>query len=190
MLKPLPPLQPGETVVFHQNPYYDEVLLFHGLRVPTAQDKYKRVEIEGKVYYELREKTNAFSFRQEVQAKLLAKKKSWWPYKEPLLLTIDVMGPTKVYNHTDLDNIAKGVCDALKTIVFEDDSQIIWLHLHKQLIDVQGVPDLMGMDIGIRRMADGELPEGIIYLFGNQKWNGESRLHSEYPSEKTFDIYE
>ncbi len=34
-------------------------------------------------------------------------------------------------NSIDLDNLAKPICDALKKLVYEDDRQIVELHLRK-----------------------------------------------------------
>lgn len=39
----------------------------------------------------------------------------------------------------DLDNIAKSVCDALNGVLYEDDSQIVSLHISKSYADKEGL---------------------------------------------------
>lgn len=46
------------------------------------------------------------------------------PHAGPVALTIEAYGTT-----SDLDNVAKGIQDALNGLVFEDDRQVVDLHI-------------------------------------------------------------
>lgn len=57
--------------------------------------------------------------------------------KKKKAMMIDKLVPH--LNKPDLDNIAKCVCDALNKVLYQDDSQIVSLHLSKSYSDIEGL---------------------------------------------------
>lgn len=53
------------------------------------------------------------------------------PGTAPVAVHLDFYLPTR--RRVELDNLSKGVLDALKTVVFDDDDQVVELHLRKKL---------------------------------------------------------
>lgn len=77
----------------------------------------------------------------------------------------------------DLDNLSKGVLDAIKTICFLDDSQITCLHLVKHVKEHPGV--------FVQVFEGGELPPGGYSTGGSGTNFRESRGKNEIKSDDT-----
>ena len=74
------------------------------------------------------------------------------PLTGDLVMTIVFVLPD--HHRRDLDNLSKAICDSLNGIVFDDDSQIVDLHLTKR-VDKQ-VP---GIVVTVETAADTKLVE-------------------------------
>lgn len=62
---------------------------------------------------------------------------AWQPYQGAVEVTLIFTLPTK--RRVDLDNLSKNVCDAMRGIVYADDSQIVHLCIRKQYSNPPGV---------------------------------------------------
>lgn len=111
--RPPKKLKPGETVTFAPNPYYDEVLAFADVIVPTSQDKYKLVDKEKDLYQRI-SKSNVKDFKDKIQERLLKKKKPWWPFKDEISMEITISGPKNYIETKDLDNFLKTIFDTFE----------------------------------------------------------------------------
>jgi len=139
-----PQLKPGETATFAMNPYYDEMLIFASIKVPTSQDFYKLVDEEEQLY-KLIKKPNVQQFKKEIKERLLKRKKPWWPHKRKLSLSVNVGGPKNYIELKDLDNYLKTLFDSIKGVVIEDDHQVTSV-----TIDKEENPFVSGFSIAIK----------------------------------------
>ena len=126
-----PKLKKGEIAIFQMNPYYDETLIFAGVKVPTSQDYYKLYDKKKQLYKRV-QKPNVQKFKKEIQARLLAKSKPWWPHKRKLSLFVNIGGPKNYIELKDLDNYLKTIFDTIKGVVIVDDHQITSVTIDKQ----------------------------------------------------------
>jgi len=74
------------------------------------------------------------------------------PIKDTVSMNVSFFMPT--HRRVDLDNLNKGTMDGMRGIVFDDDSQVIDLHLRKCY-----KPSDPGVIIFVSRMAEIELPD-------------------------------
>ena len=164
-----PKLKPGQTVTYGANPYYDEILIFVGIQVPTSQDFYKLIDHE-KQLYQLIQKPNLHAFRKEIRERLLNRKKSWWPHTKKLSMVVSIGGSKSYIELKDLDNYLKTVFDAIKGIVIEDDHQVTSVSVNKE-----ENPFVSGFTVAIRvNPVEGD----AVFYYGTnpEKWEEERHI--------------
>jgi Holliday junction resolvase RusA-like endonuclease len=167
-----PKLKAGQTVTYGANFYYDEILIFVGIQVPTSQDFYKLIDQE-KQLYKLIQKPNVNEFRNEIRERLLNMKKSWWPHTKKLSFVVSLGGPQIYIEFKDLDNYLKTVFDAIKGIVIEDDHQVTSVSVKKE-----ENPFVSGFTVAIRvNPVEGD----AVFYYGTdpEKWEEERHLKIE-----------
>lgn len=165
--RPPKKLKSGETAVFAPNPYYDDVLAFAELVVPTSQDKYKLIDKEKDLYQRV-SKSNVKDFKEKIQERLLKKKKPWWPFKDEISMVVSISGPKNYIETKDLDNFLKTVFDTLKGVVIADDHKIVSV-----TVDKDEMPFVSGLLIAIRSVkSDGD------YIYGQDpdRWEEDRQL--------------
>lgn len=165
--RPPKKLKPGEQAVYAPNPYYDDILAFAEVVVPTSQDKYKLIDKE-KQLYQLVSKTNVSDFKAKIQERLLSKKKPWWPFKDEISMVVTISGPKHYIETKDLDNFLKTIFDTLKGIVISDDHKITSV-----TVDKNEIPFVSGLLIAIRTEKNNE---GYIYGQDPEKWEEDRQL--------------
>ena len=111
------------------NPDFNEVIIFYGLQAISFRNRKK-----AKLLYD------------SVRPQLQRIDRNSWPYKQPIMFTIGITGPTKMYSRTDVDNMCKVILDAGNKIIYDDDRLINILIVQKQLWELP----LYGFQIGIR----------------------------------------
>ncbi len=164
-----PKLKAGKTTTFVANPYYDEILIFAGVKVPTSQEGYKLVDSKKQLYKRIK-KPNVKRFQSEIKGRLLKKKKPWWPHTEKLSLIVSVGGPKNYIEFSDLDNYLKTIFDAIKGVVIADDHQII-----EVTVDKEENQFVSGFIIAIKReLKSGE--EEFVYDPDNWQLEGKLKL--------------
>lgn len=111
------------------NPDFNEVLIFYGLQAISFRDRKKAKHLYDSVRSQL----------QRIQH-------DTWPYKKPIMVTIGIAGPAKIYSRRDVDNMCKVILDAGNNIIYDDDRLINILIVQKQLWELP----LYGFQIGVR----------------------------------------
>ena len=111
------------------NPDFNEVLIFYGLQAISFRDRNKAKHLYDTIRPQL----------QRVQ-------RDSWPYIKPIMFTIGIAGPTKMYSRRDVDNMCKVILDAGNKVIYDDDRLINILIVQKQLWELP----LYGFQIGIR----------------------------------------
>jgi Holliday junction resolvase RusA-like endonuclease len=147
-----------DEVTFYQNPDFDEVLIFYDEEVFTSKEMYKPVE--GGLY-ERKNKESAVKFISNIKQKLINDRKDNWPYKQKLMLCIGISGSKSLYSSRDIDNMVKPIFDALKGILFEDDSQIHLLIASKQIWH----HSLKGFLVGLRVLDENKVDKYEPWLY-------------------------
>lgn len=168
-------------VIYYQNPKIDHFFGYFGnLEVPTKQGGFKPVEmietkengveeIINKFYVRKPDTQSVTNFKQYIENLTKTKfneiNRINKPYDVEVLLSISMT--EKRYKVVDVDNLAKAVLDSLKTIAFEDDSQISSLivqkHIHPMMTN--------GILIGITKLTkENRGFGGDIRTFSTQKW--------------------
>lgn len=165
--RPPKKLKQGESATYAANPYYDDVLAFPGLEVPTTQDFYKLIDAEQELYKRIR-KSNVIEFQEEIRERLLKKKKPWWPIEENISMVVSISGPKRYIETKDLDNFLKTIFDTLKGIVIIDDHKIVSV-----TVDKAEIPFVSGLMIAIR-IENGT--EEHIYGHGPNTWEEDRQL--------------
>ncbi len=163
-----PKIKDNEIVKFRMNPYYDEILIFGDIIVPTSQEKYKLIDAEDQLYKKI-SKSNVDNFSNLLKNRLRAKAKNWWPYKGDLEIIINIGGPKKYIKFKDLDNYLKTIFDAIKGVVIIDDHQITIV-----TIDKHENPYTNGFSIAIRKIQE----DSSDYVYGQNQseWEKDSEL--------------
>ncbi len=161
----------NEAVTFYQNPDFDELFIFYDEEVFTSKEIFKPVE--GGLY-ERKNKTSAITFIAKIKQILEDGKKDNWPYKQNLMICIGVSGTKSLYGDRDIDNMVKPILDALKGIVFNDDSQVHLLIASKHIWD----KNLKGFMVGLRVLEEGRIDKYEPWLYTTNptkefmnKWN-------------------
>jgi Holliday junction resolvase RusA-like endonuclease len=165
--RPPKKLKPGETATFAPNPFYDDVLVFAGVTVPTSQDKYKLVDKEKDLYQRI-SKSNVKEFKKQIQERLLKRKKDWWPFKGEISMVVSISGPKNYIETKDLDNFLKTIFDTMKGIVIADDHKIVSV-----TVDKNEMPFVSGLLIAIRTE---QTNEGYIYGQDSHRWEEDRQL--------------
>jgi Holliday junction resolvase RusA-like endonuclease len=111
------------------NPDFNEVLIFYGLDAISFRD---------------RQKVKGFLNRMRCQLQRIPCDN--WPYSKPIMIAIDINGPTKMYSRRDVDNMSKVILDAGNKIIYHDDRLINILTVQKRLWKLP----LYGFQIAIR----------------------------------------
>ena len=89
-----------------------------------------------------------------------------WPRTGRLLVVVDIKMPKKEYNTKDVDNMAKSLLDALKGVVYTDDSQVETLQITKS---IEETPSFM---IGIKELNESDSGGAFPPLFKEgETWN-------------------
>jgi Holliday junction resolvase RusA-like endonuclease len=148
----------SERTTYYQNPDFEEVLIFFDEEVFTSSEKYKPVE--GGLY-ERRDKGNAVDFINNIKEKLSKEKKNNWPYTQKIMLVIGISGTKGLYGNRDIDNMVKSVFDALKGVLFVDDSQIHLLIASKQIWN----KNMKGFMVGLRVLDENKIDKYEPWLF-------------------------
>jgi Holliday junction resolvase RusA-like endonuclease len=166
-IKPPKRLKPGEEAVFAANPYYDELLLFADIEVPTTQEFYKLVDSEKELYQKIK-KDNVKDFQKKIKERLLNKRKPWWPFTDNISVGVTISGPKKYIETKDLDNFLKTIFDTIKGVVILDDHQIT-----EVTVDKSEIPFVSGLLISIRVIRDNE-----DYKYGQDpdRWEQDRQL--------------
>ena len=151
-------------IIYYQNPKIDYLFGYFGdLEVPTKQGGFKPIEmIETKQdgteeiinnFYVRKPDTQSINkFKEFIET--ITKKhfnehnRINKPFDVEVILSISM--PEKRYKIVDVDNLAKAVLDSIKTIAFEDDSQISCL-IVKKFIDVSMKHGIL---IGVTKLDD------------------------------------
>ena len=120
---------PSEKIHIWNNSDFNEVLIFYGLEAISFRDRKNAKDLLINLKYQL----------QRIRCKN-------WPYVKPIMMTIGISGPTKMYSRRDVDNVSKVVLDAGNKIIYTDDKLINILTIQKQLWKMP----LYGFQIGIR----------------------------------------
>ena len=169
MIPKRPPkkLKNGETATYAANPYYDDVLAFAEIEVPTTQDFYKLVDVERDLYQRIR-KSNVKEFQEQIRNRLLVKKKPWWPITEKISIVVSISGPKRYIETKDLDNFLKTIFDTIKGIVISDDHKIVSV-----TVDKNEIPFVSGLMIAIR-IEKGE--QAHIYGQNPNTWEEDRKL--------------
>ena len=72
------------------NPDFNEVLIFYGLEAIS-----------------FRNRSGAKELSDKLKAQLTRIKCDNWPYKRPIMIVIEIDGPSKKYSRRDVDNMSK-----------------------------------------------------------------------------------
>lgn len=120
-------------VAFYSNAYFDDLIGFINIDVHTSQDKFKPFKCSQceRDLYEGREKKNKTEFVKLIKERLSEMSHPLWPYKNDLFLQISVTNSKSKIQQADIDNLVKTVLDAIKGIVFVDDSQVVSVFAEK-----------------------------------------------------------
>lgn len=134
----------GKTIVFHQNPFYDDVFgtivggIIPSKNVAFSQDGQPKMSKSSR------------SFEDQMKEWLTNDSKPEWPRAGRLLVVVQIQMPKREYNTKDVDNMAKALLDALKGVVYTDDSQVETLQITKSIAEN---PSFM---IGIRELHESD----------------------------------
>jgi Holliday junction resolvase RusA-like endonuclease len=137
-----------KRVTFHQNPFYHHLFGSLNMLVPSKRVGYK-LKPDG-TPGRARIPKGAQDFEVLLKDILTAYGEKRWPYKQRLLIAIEIHFTEREYRTKDVDNVAKTLLDAMKGVVFEDDAQVDLLQVSK-LSSSQN-----SFMIGVRRLADDE----------------------------------
>jgi len=118
-----------EKLYIWTNPDFNEVLIFYGLQAISFRDRKKAKHLYNTIRPQL----------QRIH-------RECWPYNKPIMVTIGISGPTKMYSRRDVDNMCKVILDAGNKVIYDDDRLINTLIVQKQLWELP----LYGFQIGIR----------------------------------------
>jgi Holliday junction resolvase RusA-like endonuclease len=111
------------------NPDFNEVVIFYGLHAISFRDRRKAKELFNLIKPQL----------QRIEC-------GNWPYSKPIMITIGIAGPNKIYARRDVDNMCKVILDAGNKVIYDDDRLIHILIVQKQLWELP----LYGFQIGVR----------------------------------------
>ena len=120
--------------------------------VPGPPVPWERAGRIGNRYY-TRPKTAAFKRKVALAAKKAGVVKIEKPHAVEVWLSFYLPRPKSnkgmwPVDRRDVDNLAKGILDALNGVAFDDDGQVIDLHVHKRWADV----DDAGTEVIIERI--------------------------------------
>lgn len=165
--RPPKKLKSGESVIYAPNPFYDDVLAFAGVTVPTSQDVFRLIDEEKQLYQKII-KPNVIDFKVQIQERLLKKKKPWWPFMDEISMGVSISGPKNYIEPKDLDNFLKTIFDTIKGIVIADDHKII-----RVTVDKNEMPFARGLLIAIRNERT---TEDYIYGQDPDRWDEDRQL--------------
>lgn len=158
----------SKIVKIKKNPKLDwAVGLWGGAPVPTKQEKYKPMvgyqgvlqengveKVLEELYIRNPDKNIVAEFEARLSGFLKENLGEGQPYPMPLRVEV-ILAVTinkKRFFEVDVDNLAKTILDAMKGLVFEDDSQVINLLVMKELHPW----DSNGLSIGVNLIEDPE----------------------------------
>ena len=118
-----------EKIHIWNNPDFNEVLIFYGLEAISFRDRKSAKDLLINLKHQL----------QRIHC-------NNWPYMKPIMMTIGIAGPTKMYSRRDVDNMSKVILDAGNKIIYTDDKLINILTIQKQLWKMP----FYGFQIGVR----------------------------------------
>lgn len=132
-----------KSVTFVNNPNIDYFFGYMGGEpVPTKQDAFRPIEVIGRddagsetilkdFYIRNPETSSVKKFKEYIGyiAKVVIREKIEMPYEVQVHLSISVTEK----RYFEVDNLAKSVLDSLKTIAFDDDSQVSSLIVEKHI---------------------------------------------------------
>ena len=127
---------------FASNPDFNEVLIFYGLEAISFRNHHEAKKLKEQLQF-LLQKINCDN----------------WPYKNSLMLAIDILGPTKMYSKRDVDNMSKAILDAGNKIIYDDDRLIDLLIIRKKIWGNL----IYGFQIGIRVIEVNEKYSPTLY---------------------------
>lgn len=135
------------SAIFRKNPNIDFLFGYIGnLDVPTKQDTYKPIDVVGvdengvekvlRDFYIKRpnsQSVNAFKEYLQSLAKENFNAENIIKMPSDVQVHLSISVSEERYYEVDVDNLAKTVLDSLKTIAFEDDSQVSSLNVEKHV---------------------------------------------------------
>ena len=132
------------------NPDFNEVIIFYGLEAISFRNRKKARDFCGKM--------------QAVLEKVDCKN---WPYKTPIMITIGISGPTKMFSRRDIDNMCKVILDVGNKIIYKDDKLINLLIIEKQLWE----RPMYGFQVGVRSLNPNEKDKYSPTTCFTSDWN-------------------
>jgi len=156
-------------VTFYQNPFYDSLFGNLNIVVPSKHLGYK--QNEKKRITEIFGTPSSRNFENCLKQALSEDKDPKFPFKGKLFLAISLAMSKKDYETKDVDNMIKTLLDAMKGIVYEDDSQICSVFVNKYVTD--RTPGFM---VGIRELSKKERGWYAPDLFSEKPWPGQDNL--------------
>lgn len=156
-------------VTFYQNPFYDSLFGNLNIVVPSKHLGYK--QNEKRRITEVFGTPSSRNFENYLKQALSEDKDPKFPFKGKLFLAISLAMSKKDYETKDVDNIIKTLFDAMKGIVYEDDSQICSVFVNEYVTD--RTPGFM---IGIRELSKKERGWYAPDLFSEKRWPGQDNL--------------
>jgi Holliday junction resolvase RusA-like endonuclease len=118
-----------EKLFIWTNPDFNEAFVFYGLEAISFRDRDRAKQLS-----------------QTLKTQLTRIQCDNWPYRNPVMIVIEINGPTKMYSRRDVDNMSKVILDSCNKIVYVDDRLINILIVEKRIWD----QPLYGFHLGIR----------------------------------------
>lgn len=156
-------------VIFYQNPFYDSLFGNLDAIVPSKHLSYK--QNKNKHIVTITGTPSSRNFENYLKQHLLENKNPKFPFEGRLFLAIAIAMSKKDYETKDLDNMIKTLFDAMKGVVYNDDSQICCVFVNKYVTDM--TPGFM---IGIRELSKEEKDWYVPDLFSEKPWLGQNNL--------------
>lgn len=156
-------------VTFYQNLFYDSLFGDLNIGIPSKHLAYK--QNKKKRIVKITETPGSRDFENYLGQALLGNKDPNFPFKDKLFLAISIAMSKKEYKTKDLDNVVKTLFDAMKGIVYEDNSQICSVFVNKYITD--RTPGFM---IGIKKLSEKERGWYVPILLSEKPWPGQDNL--------------
>lgn len=156
-------------VIFYQNPFYDSLFGNLDAVVPSKHLSYK--QNKNKRIVTITGTPSSRNFENHLKQHFLENKNPKFPFKGRLFLAIAIGMSKKDHETKDLDNMIKTLFDAMKGVVYKDDSQICSVFVNKYISD-KG-PSFM---IGIRELSEKEKGWYVPDLFSEKPWPRQKNL--------------
>lgn len=153
-------------VTFYQNLFYDSLFGNLNIGIPSKHLGYK--QNKKKRIVKITETPGSRDSENYLGQALPENKDPKFPFKGSLFLAISIALSKKDYETKDLDNMIKTLFDAMKGIVYEDDSQICSVFVNKYMTD-----KTPGFMIGIREMSEKDTGWYVPDLFSEKPWPGQ-----------------